>query len=170
MSDLAAPNPELDLYFERIVDISPEQVWAAWTTPAHMVHWFTPPPWVTVEANMDLRPGGLFNAVMRSPDGQLYPNIGCYLELVPNRKLVWTNALLPGFRPANPSATELADGTFFAFTASLSITPIDSGTKTKYHVLVRHKDEASCKRHEAMGFYNGWGVALDQLVIYMKTR
>lgn len=28
--------------------------------------------------------------VMRSPEGQEFPNLGCYLEIVPNQKLVFT--------------------------------------------------------------------------------
>jgi hypothetical protein len=39
---------------------------------------------------------------MQGPEGPPMPGIGCYLEVVPQRKLVWTNALLPGFRPAPP--------------------------------------------------------------------
>jgi hypothetical protein len=36
------PDPLLDLVFERIVDVPQELVWAAWTTPKHLKHWFTP--------------------------------------------------------------------------------------------------------------------------------
>ena len=38
-------NPELDLYFERIVDVPPDLVWKAWTVPEHMLLWFCPLPW-----------------------------------------------------------------------------------------------------------------------------
>ena len=30
------PDPRFDLMFERNVDVTPEQVWAAWTIPAHI--------------------------------------------------------------------------------------------------------------------------------------
>ena len=40
-----AINPELDLVLEREVDVPPHLVWAAWTDPKHIVHWFTPAPW-----------------------------------------------------------------------------------------------------------------------------
>ena len=53
-------DSQLDLVFERIVDVSPELVWAAWTTPEHLKHWFTPAPWKTIDCEIDLRPGGLF--------------------------------------------------------------------------------------------------------------
>jgi len=34
---------------------------------------------------------------------------------------------------------------------------------------VKHADEASTKRHEEMGFEDGWGKALEQLVAVAKT-
>ena len=62
------PDPRLDLNFERVVDLPPALIWAAWTEPEHLTHWFTPVPWKTVECEIDLRPGGIFRTVMRSPE------------------------------------------------------------------------------------------------------
>ncbi len=156
------PNPQLDLVLERYVDVLPEQVWAAWTTPEHIKHWFTPAPWKTVDCEIDLRPGGAFRTVMQSPEGQQFPNVGCYLEIVENEKLVWTNALAPGYRPSN-SSTEMGG---FMFTAVISLAPHGKGTK--YTALVIHGDEDSRNKHEKMGFHDGWSKALDQLVEYIK--
>ena len=161
-------DPKLDLTFERIVDVSPELVWTAWTVPAHLMPWFTPAPWKTVACEIDLRPGGLFSTLMRSPEGQEFPNVGCYLEIIKNEKLVWTNALAPGFRPAIVSATDVADCAAFMFTAIISLEPHGKGTK--YTALVMHAEEAGRKNHEEMGFHDGWGTALDQLVAYMKKH
>jgi uncharacterized protein YndB with AHSA1/START domain len=90
-------NSELDLVLERVVDVPRELVWAAWTRPEHIKKWFTPAPWTTVDCEIDLRPGGIFRTVMRSPEGQEHSGAGCYLEIVPNEKLVWTSALGPGY-------------------------------------------------------------------------
>ena len=126
--------------FERIVDVTPEQVWAAWTTPAHIKEWFTPAPWQTVDCELDLHPGGLFRTVMRSPEGQEFPNIGCYLEIIPNKKLVWTNALEPGYRPSKPKVSDQTPCDSFAFTAViLACTRMTGGTK--YTALVIHGNE-----------------------------
>ena len=94
------PDSKLDLVLERVVDVPPELVWAAWTRPEHIVKWFTPEPWTTVDCEIDLRPGGIFRTTMRSPEGRDFPNLGCYLEIIENEKLVWTDILLPGYRPA----------------------------------------------------------------------
>ena len=154
------PDPGLDLVLERIVDIPPKLVWAAWTKPEHIKKWFSPVPWKTVDCEIDLRPGGIFRTVMRSPEGQDHPNVGCYLEVIENEKLVWTIALGPGYRPSKGHA-EVPP-----FTAVIALEP--QGKGTKYTVIVIHKDEADRKKHEEMGFHDGWGTVLDQLVAHMK--
>ena len=159
-------DPALDLVLERVIDISPSQVWAAWTDPVHLKKWFTPKPWETIDCEIDLRPGGMFRTVMRSPEGQEFPSMGCYLEIIPNKKLVWTNVLEPGYRPATPvdGGKECDD---ILMTGVITIEP--HGTGSKYSALVIHASEQARKKHEKMGFHEGWGMALDQLVAYMKT-
>ncbi|MDB5806331.1 MAG: putative glutathione S-transferase-related transrane protein [Betaproteobacteria bacterium] len=150
-------DPKLDLVLERVIDVAPELVWGAWTQPEHIKKWFTPVPWQTVECEIDLKPGGIFRTVMRGPDGEQMPNAGCYLEIVPNRKLVWTSALSPGFRP-QASETPVP----FVFTAIIAMVP--EGKGTRYTATVMHGSAESAKQHAEMGFYEGWGKALDQLV------
>ena len=159
------PDPKLDLVLERIVDVPPDLVWTAWTTPEHLKKWFTPAPWTTVDCEIDLRPGGIFRTVMRSPEGQSFPNVGCYLEVVKNERLVWTSALEPGYRPSRPSAAP--PGCSFVFTAVISLEQL--GNRTKYTALVIHGDPESRKKHEEMVFHEGWGAALDQLITVVKT-
>jgi uncharacterized protein YndB with AHSA1/START domain len=156
-------DPNLDLSFERIIDVPKELVWKAWTQPEHLKPWFCPLPWKTIDCEIDLRPGGIFRTVMLSPEGKEFPNSGCYLEVINNERLVWTNALLPGFRPAAQKSGESVD---FLFTATIELAT--HGTGTRYTAIVRHGDAAACKQHAAMGFKEGWGIALDQLISYIK--
>lgn len=158
MSVMPEINPKLDLVLERVVDVKPELVWRAWTEPEHVMKWFTPKPWETIECEIDLRPGGLFKTTMRSPEGEVMPaSNGCFLEVVPNRRLVFTDALGPGYRP-NASSF---------MTAYVLLEP--EGHGTKYTAIAVHSSEEQRKQHEEMGFHDGWGTALDQLVAYTKT-
>jgi uncharacterized protein YndB with AHSA1/START domain len=129
--------------------------------------WFCPLPWKTVECEIDLRPGGIFRTVMQSPEGGKFPGDGCYLEVIKNERLTWTNALLPGFRPAELATTCGDEQVQFFFTATIQLAAHGSGTK--YTATVIHADEAGCKQHAAMGFEEGWGKALEQLVEYTKA-
>jgi uncharacterized protein YndB with AHSA1/START domain len=163
MTDRPEIDPELDLVLERVVDVRPELVWRAWTEPKHLMRWFTPAPWKTVTCEIDLRPGGAFRTTMRSPEGEDFPNEGCYLEVVPDRRLVWTDALEPGFRP---SRKQPGPNCPFLFTACILLEPHGGGTQ--YTAIAMHTDAASRTKHEEMGFHEGWGTALDQLVAVAK--
>jgi uncharacterized protein YndB with AHSA1/START domain len=156
------PNSKLDLSFERIVDLPKELIWRAWTEPELIKQWFTPEPWKTIDCEIDLWPGGKFRTVMRSPEGQEFPNVGSYLEVRSNESLVWTNALSPGFRPTEK--TDEISG--FFFTAMITLSAHTNGTK--YTATVIHANETDCYKHAAMGFQEGWGKALDQLVALVK--
>jgi uncharacterized protein YndB with AHSA1/START domain len=152
-------DPELDLELTRETDVAPELVWRAWTEPDLLVQWFTPKPWETPVAEVDLRPGGKFRTVMRGPDGEENDNQGCYLEVVPNERLVWTAALAPGFRP-QPGP--------LPFTAIVELERTPSGG-TKYRAIAMHQDPEGRKMNDEMGFHDGWGAVFDQLVELMKS-
>lgn len=167
MTDSLRPiaDPQLDLVLQRVVDITPEEAFAAWTTPELLKPWFTPAPWQTVGCEIDLRSGGQFRTVMRGPDGTEMDNTGCVLDVVPNRRFAWTGALGPGYRPRTNA---VAAAVPFLFSAVLTFEPQDGGTL--YTATGIHADEAGRERHAQMGFHAGWGVALDQLVAFMKSR
>jgi uncharacterized protein YndB with AHSA1/START domain len=156
------PDPKLDLVLERVVDVPPSLVWDCWTMPKHLKKWFTPAPWKTVYAEVDLQPGGRFHFVMQSPEGQDFPNTGCFLEVVKNERLTWTNALQPGYRPAVLGSGEMD----FPFTAVVSMKKHGKGTK--YTAMAIHRDAKATAAHAKMGFHDGWGKALDQLVALAK--
>lgn len=157
------PNPALDLVLERTIPVAPAKVWAAWTRPELIVQWFTPAPWKTATAEIELRPGGGNCITMESPEGELYPNKGCYLQIEPESLLVFTSVMGADFRPV--AATNGADD--LPFTARIEIAPAEGGD-THYRAIVMHAVEADAQRHAEMGFHDGWGAALDQLVALMS--
>ncbi|TNE84815.1 MAG: polyketide cyclase [Deltaproteobacteria bacterium] len=151
------PDPKLDLVLERFVDVPPHLVWKAWTEPEHLMVWFCPKPWRVSECRIDLRPGGEFFTRMAGPEGEDVPNAGCFLAIEPGTRLVFTDALGPNYRP---------NGAGF-MTAEVVIEPKDGGTL--YRATAFHANAEACEQHQAMGFFEGWGTALDQLVAHAKT-
>ena len=150
------PDPELDLVLERTLPVAPDRVWAAWTDPALLVQWFTPAPWKTVSADLDVRAGGRCITTMESPEGEQFPNVGCYLQVEPGRLLVFTSAMVEGFRP-------IVAGDGMPFTGRVEISPAADGG-THYRAIAMHADKAGVEQHVEMGFHEGWGAATDQLV------
>lgn len=152
MSDAQdTPAARHELVLERIIDAPAEKLYRCWTDPALVTQWFTPPPWTTPHAELDVRPGGSSLVIMRGPDGTEFPNRGVYLEVEPNRRLVFTDAYVRAWEPSEKPF----------MTAILSFE--DLGGRTRYTARVLHWSEEDRKRHEEMGFHQGWGIATDQL-------
>src|SRR4051794_15540403 len=70
-----------DLFLERVIDAPPHKVYQAWTDPELMKQWFVPRPWTIASVENDIRPGGKSLVVMRSPEGQEFPNPGVFLDV-----------------------------------------------------------------------------------------
>ena len=141
-----------ELVISRALNAPREKLYRAWTTPELITQWFTPPPFKTTKAVMDVRAGGASCITMQSPDGQEFPNPGIYLEVVPNERLVFTDAYTSAWVPSEkPFMTGI-------------LTFEDAGNgKTKYTARVRHWTVADREAHEKMGFHEGWAVATNQL-------
>jgi uncharacterized protein YndB with AHSA1/START domain len=109
---------------------------------------------------MDFRVGGRYRFAMTGPDGQQGPPFGGeYLEIVPNRKIVYTNAF------------EMPD----AETMVVAIT-FDEDEQSGQTTLTIHTLFASVamkQAHLGMGYEQGWGSMLEQLaavVAEMRAR
>ena len=149
-----------DLVLERTLDAPVDLVWKAYTDPEHLKKWFAPKPYEISELEMDLRPGGVFRIRMTGPDGfdTGHGTPGCVLEVVEGKKLVWTSALGPGYRP-----NESGEGCeSFPMTAVITFAEAGGG-KTAYKAVALHKDLADKETHEKMGFQEGWGTTARQL-------
>ena len=149
-----------DLVLERTLDAPVDLVWQAYTDPEHLKKWFAPKPYEISELEMDLRPGGVFRIRMTGPDGfdTGHGTPGCVLEVVEGKKLVWTSALGPGYRP-----NESGEGCeSFPMTAVITFADAGDG-KTAYKAVALHKDLADKETHEKMGFQEGWGTTARQL-------
>ncbi|WP_231923251.1 SRPBCC domain-containing protein [Sphingobium cloacae] len=106
---------------------------------------------------LDLCPGGGFETRMREDGGEFRPHVeGCFLEILPEARLVFTTVLTEGWRPAEP---------WLALTAIITFEAEGGGTR--YSARVLHRNAADSKKHEDMGFQEGWGTAIDQLAAFV---
>jgi uncharacterized protein YndB with AHSA1/START domain len=132
------------LILRRRINASAAKVYAAWTQAAQLMRWMHPLDTICLHAEADVRPGGRFRVLMRSPDGEEHDVSGTYLEVVPEAKLVFTWAWRSTpERESRVTVTLRADG-------------------STTELMLRHErlfDEATRDSHR-----EGWSSALDHLV------
>jgi len=160
MSQHFALDPKLDIVFERFIDAPTTLVWEALTKPEHVKEWYMPKAWGTVsKCEMDVRPGGIFRIDIATESGQVVPNLGCFLDVVPKERLVWTSMLFPGYRPA----------VFDDIPITAIITMEAVGTGTRYVFTALHRDQADCEKDKSSGWQEGTEIALDQLTARVQS-
>jgi uncharacterized protein YndB with AHSA1/START domain len=164
MTEQLTFNPKLDFAIERFIDAHVRLVWEALTKPEHLKEWYMPREWGRVaRAEMDVRPGGIFSIDIAVANGPEVPNLGCFLDVVPMERLIWTSMLFPGYRPA----------VFDDIPITAIVTMEKVGTGTRYVFTALHRNEADLENNKTSGFYQGTEIAIDQLVehvIAMKSR
>ena len=156
--DSADDANEQDLVISRLVRAPRAAMWRAWADPALLKEWWCPRPWTTEVRAFDLHPGGAFHTFMRGPDGGTSDNPGCFLEIVPQTRIVFTTLLTAGWRPQIP---------WLALTATFSMA--DEGDGTRYVARAMHPDKATRDRHDQMGFFEGWNICIDQMEEFART-
>jgi uncharacterized protein YndB with AHSA1/START domain len=123
----------------RIFDAPRAKVWEAFTTPEHVARWYGGPGFTATVGEMDVRPGGLWRIVMRTPDGKEFAMDFVYVEVVKPEKLVWQN-VDHGKRAGGPP------------TALQTVTLEDLGDKTKWKLVARFNSIAERDMSVEMGF------------------
>lgn len=153
------PNPTLDLTTSRIIRAPRALVWSAWSDPVNFAQWWIPAPTKCKVVAMDLCPGGSFVTQMSEAGGPFVPHVtACFLDVAEAERIVFTNALTGGWRPAE-----------HGFMTAV-ITFADHPQGTEYTALAMHKSGADRQKHEEMGFHDGWGTVAAQLAALVEAR
>lgn len=137
------PATNSSLTIVRQFKASPAKVYGALTDPAQIVHWWSPDAGPTLRAEADVRPGGAFSVTFKTRNGDELNVRGVYLEVIPNKKLVftWVWATLPEHQSV----------------VTVSLKAIERGTElTLSHEQFRDEEERDSHRQ-------GWGAALEKL-------
>jgi uncharacterized protein YndB with AHSA1/START domain len=99
----------------------------------------------------ELRPGGAFHILVRGPNDETSDNRGCFLELAPPSKLVFTSVLTGGRRP---------HATGLSFTAIIAMSDEGEGTLHRHRNASRRRDQGASR---VDGFFHGWNTIIDQI-------
>jgi len=137
-----------ELVITRLIDAAPDKVWDIMTN--RQEEWWCPKPWRAEFDINERRPGGRNEVKMYGPEDEVHTHNGMYLAYDEGRRFVSTDAIQGDFEPHGPFMIGIWE-----------IEP--EGAGTRYTARARHWTEADSKRHEEMGFAEGWGTCADQL-------
>jgi uncharacterized protein YndB with AHSA1/START domain len=137
-----------EVVITRTYDAPARLLFEAWSKPEHLMKWFGPVGWPLTLCEVDFRTGGRFRFAMTGPSGQQnMPFGGEYLEIVPNRKIVFDNAFeAPGSQKMITTVT---------------FDEKDGRTTLTHHTLFA--SAAMKNEYVGMGFVQGVGSGFDQL-------
>lgn len=137
-----------ELFVERHIDAPPKIVWQVMTE--RLAEWWCPKPWRAEVIEQDWRAGGRNAVTMHGPNGEEWGGEGVFLEVVPNKRIVFTDAFRAGWIPQEPFMVG-----FFELSPD--------GDGTHYRAGARHWSEAAFNQHKDMGFEGGWSTVAAQL-------
>jgi uncharacterized protein YndB with AHSA1/START domain len=150
----AVPEAQREVVITRVFDAPARLLFEAYAKPEHVKRWFGPRGWPLTLVEMDFRPGGTFRFGMTGPGGT--PNTpfgGTYLEIIPNRKIVYDN----GF--------ELPGAEKMVVTVTYDEEPAAPGQRPRTTMTIRtvFASLEMMREHVGGGIVEGVNSALDQL-------
>lgn len=151
MNNKDVREDRLELVITRVLDAPPMLVYKVWTEPEHMVRWMGPKGFTAPSAKLDVREGGQYRALIRSPEGKDYWFHGVYREVVENKRLVFTFAWEEDGERGSENL--------------ITITFTEENGKTR----MTFKQAPFQSIEERDGHEGGWSEALDKLAAYVIT-
>ena len=158
-ANVVEPEADRELVITRVFDAPARLLFEAYSKPEHIMRWFGPKGWPVTLCEMDFRTGGRWRFAMTGPTGvQNKPFGGQYIEIVPNRRIVFDNTF------------EIPGAETMVMTVTFDEAP-DGRTTLTLHTLFG--SVAMKNQHVGMGFEEGTGSGYDQLadvVAEMRAR
>jgi uncharacterized protein YndB with AHSA1/START domain len=163
-SDAAAESAG-DFVITRVFDAPRTLVFQAWTDPKHVAQWWGPREYANPICELDVRPGGAWRIVMRTPDGGDHPVKGVYREVVAPERLVMTlnHSELPDdwHDVVNPNRDKTKGNPALEGVATVTFEDVDG--KTRLTIRIRFESAAIRDLLMKLGMNEGWSQTLDRL-------
>jgi uncharacterized protein YndB with AHSA1/START domain len=150
------PPAEPTIIMSRVYDAPRSLVWEMITDPQHVRQWWGGPGVANPVCEMDVRPGGRWDHVMRFADGRELHMSFLFLEVEKPMKLVWQSADHDQRKDGPPSST-------------ITVTLEDLGQKTGWRMVARFRSVAERDAAVSIGFAGPIRNSSDRLVEYLKT-
>jgi len=145
------PAADREVIITRVIDTPARFLFLAYSRADYVKRWFGPKGWPLTTCEMDFRVGGKFRFGMTGPEGNAGPPFGAeYLEIVPNKKIVYDN----GFDGAPKMLL------------TISFDEID-GSRTRLTIHTLFPTVAMKNEHVGYGYVVGIESGLDQFADFV---
>lgn len=144
---------EREVTLTRTFDAPRDLVFEAWTQPEHVKLWFGPRGYSLSVCEIDLRVGGGFRYVLRSPDGSATTMRGEYREIVAPDRLAYTETY--DEYPGPPSL--------------VTLTLVEESGRTTLTSRVLYPSAEVRDAVLKMGMADGAGQTLDRLAEHLRS-
>ena len=155
MIDIQSSKEEPIIVMTRTLGAPRELVWAAFTDPKHVSKWFGGRGFETLVCEMDVRPGGIWKHVMRTPNGAELAMEVEYLEVKKPERLVWQSTDY-GKTTKQPASR-------------MTVTLEAAGNETKWKLVTRFASMADRELADRIGFAGVIAEGNDKLAELLKT-
>ncbi len=151
------------LVITRVFDAPRDRVWKAWTDPERFMRWWGPQGFTSPACEIDFRVGGKYLACMRSPEGKEYWSTGVYREIVPGKRIVYTDNFADAEGHVVPASYYEMPGDW---PPELLVTVTFDETRGKTKMTLRHE---GIPPGTASDCEAGWSGSFDKLANSVKA-
>jgi uncharacterized protein YndB with AHSA1/START domain len=151
-----------ELVISRMIEAPRELVWRAWTDPERIKKWWGPMHFTAPHIHIDLRVGGKYLYCMRSPDGKDFWSTGMIREIVPLRKIVYTDSFAD-------EEGNIVGADYYGMNPDF---PLESMVTVSFedhdhHTLltIKYDDVSSFPEKDLKDMQAGWNESLDKLAM-----
>jgi len=91
-SDYPNRDTQNEIVIDRVLNLPISKVWKAWSEPATLKKWWGPKDFTCPSSSINFKTGGKYLNCMRSPAGEEFWSTGVYEEIIPQKKIVFTDS------------------------------------------------------------------------------
>ena len=153
-----------ELVITREFDAPASALWQAWTKPEYAKRWWAPKSFTCPVAEIDFRIGGKFRLCFRSSEGKDLWGTGIYKEIVPNKRIAYTDSFADEKGNVVPASYyDMTDDYPIEMHITVTFTEKDGRTL----MTLRHSGMPEGEQSDMAN--QGWNESFDKLEELLKT-
>ena len=146
-----------DIIIDRVFNLPVSKLWQAWTEPESLKKWWAPKDYTCPYCSIDLKVGGKYLNCMCSAKGEEIWSTGFYQQIIPEKKLVYTDSFSDDKGNVIP-ASDLNMPGDWPMECQVTVTFEETGGKTAMHL--QHVGIPAAMHDDCI---NGWNQCFDKI-------